>query len=154
MQPGGIGDCLIRRFLVVLDIETITDPREGPQEARDQGQLDANATPWEYTWDTAQNISKYHEMIHEMIQLVNVQLVFCAFRDFSSTARGQDHATGGHTEALEGTWPLGDRTFGLKPSGLNHLVCDQIWSVYGQHRFSCCLSSEVFSLNFSLDIPG
>jgi hypothetical protein len=47
MQPGGIGDCLIRRFLVVLDIETITDPREGPQEARDKGQLDANATPWD-----------------------------------------------------------------------------------------------------------
>lgn len=29
-----------------------------------------------------------------------------------STAQGQDHATGGHTEALEGTWPLG-----TEPSG-------------------------------------
>ena len=24
----------------------------------------------------------------------------------STAAKGQDHATGGHTEALEGTWPL------------------------------------------------
>ena len=42
--------------------------------------------------DTAQNISKYremiHEMIHEMIQLVNAQLVFCAFQDFNGPGAG------------------------------------------------------------------